>query len=615
MKKTKKEQQAVIISYAQNGEDIILNRAFREVHNGFYIDVGANHPSHLSVTKLFYDRGWKGINIEPDKRCFAKLALGRPRDINLPFALGQSNGKEMLWLFSDTGLSTTSNEIANKHRDRGYKYTKTEVAVRTLQSVLDEHGISEANFLKIDVEGAEESVLRGVDLTRFRPHVIVFEATEPLASKRVDSGIRQLLERHSYRFVLFDGLNSFFLANEHDHLSSHFNCAANPLDFFITEEKYKLIYENALLLRQNRYLQAALLKKELGHILWGKIRKLKAKVFQAVKNTCLPLKGLEQTESGKALAIEALQRHREILARQPMLEFTNPATNSAQVSNWEGLEYPGFEGKMQQRLTSCLCTRAQLESSAFRYWLKLLGLEFKLTRKVWEFAFIMQALYERGALHSGNKGLGFAVGEEALPALFASIGCEVMATDLDPGDERAKVWADTAQLATSLEKLRRPNICPDDTFSKLVSYRHEDMNQISSDLRDFDFTWSSCSFEHCGSIQQGLEFMMNQMECLKPGGIAVHTTEFNLSSNDETVSDGTTVIFRQKDIEQLIASLKSCGHDVEAVDYSVGNTDEDRAVDIMPYTAVPHLKLLLYDKYISTSIALICRRSSSTLCC
>ena len=337
--------------------------------------------------------------------------------------------------------------------------------------------------------------------------------------------------------------------------------------------------------------------------------KFKIKAFADLG--ALTLQGGGRAEPDNVLALEEMQRHREYLACQPLLEFTNPTAQSSRIGSWEGLDYPGYKSNSYQRVASCLCTRAQLESSAFRYWLKLLGLKFQLTRKVWEFAFILQALYERGALRSGNKGLGFAVGEEPLPAFFASIGCEVVATDLDPGDERAKVWADTAQLATSLDKLRRPNICPDKTFSRLVSFRHEDMNQISYDLRNFDFTWSSCSFEHCGSLQQGLNFIINQMACLKPGGVAVHTTEFNLSSNDATVSDGTTVIFRRKDIEQLVASLKSSGHDVEAVDYSIGNTDEDRAVDVMPYTAVPHLKLLLFDKYISTSIALIIRKSSS----
>jgi glycosyltransferase involved in cell wall biosynthesis len=336
--------------------------------------------------------------------------------------------------------------------------------------------------------------------------------------------------------------------------------------------------------------------------------KFKIKAFADLG--ALTLQSGGRAEPDNVLVLEELQRYRKRLACQPLLEFNNPTAQSSRIGSWEGLEYPDYEGKHYQRVASCFCTRAQLESSAFRYWVKLLGLKFQLHRKVWEFAFILQALYERGALRSGNKGLGFAVGEEPLPAFFASIGCEVVATDLDPGDERAKVWADTAQLATSLDKLRRPNICPDKTFSRQVSFRHEDMNQISYDLRNFDFTWSSCSFEHCGSLQQGMDFIINQMACLKPGGVAVHTTEFNLSSNDQTVSDGTTVIFRRKDIEQLVASLKSCGHDVEAVDYSIGNTDEDRAVDVMPYTAVPHLKLLLFDKYISTSIALIIKKSS-----
>src|SRR5579863_744930 len=75
-----------LVSYAQNGEDVLLGRAFGWQTDGFYIDVGANHPVNDSVTKAFYDRGWRGINIEPG-RVFEKLAAMRPRDVNLPIAL------------------------------------------------------------------------------------------------------------------------------------------------------------------------------------------------------------------------------------------------------------------------------------------------------------------------------------------------------------------------------------------------------------------------------------------------------------------------------------------------------------------------------------------------
>ena len=74
------------VSYAQNGEDVLLHRVFGGQETGFYVDVGAYHPVIGSITKAFYDRGWSGINIEPGS-VFAELAEARPRDVNLQMAV------------------------------------------------------------------------------------------------------------------------------------------------------------------------------------------------------------------------------------------------------------------------------------------------------------------------------------------------------------------------------------------------------------------------------------------------------------------------------------------------------------------------------------------------
>jgi len=288
-----------------------------------------------------------------------------------------------------------------------------------------------------------------------------------------------------------------------------------------------------------------------------------------------------------------------------------PATEDTQAFCYKKLSYPTGEAKSScaSRLTSMLCEKAYLDSPAARYWTSAMDQPWRLHRKLWEFCYVAQALYERGTLCEGKRGLGFAVGEEPLPALFASMGCEIVATDLDAEDERATAWAETAQLATSVDKLRRPRVCPDDVFRQRVSFRTADMNNIPEDLREFDFTWSSCSFEHCGSIDLGIAFICNQMACLRPGGLAVHTTEFNLSSNDETVSSGATVIFRKRDIDEMIRRLEEKGHVVEPLIYRLGDAQEDRHIDTFPYAESPHLKLLLADRFISTSIALIVRKS------
>ena len=258
---------------------------------------------------------------------------------------------------------------------------------------------------------------------------------------------------------------------------------------------------------------------------------------------------------------------------------------------------------------SSLCTFDQLDSPRFHHWAAALQEPWRAHRKLWELAYICQTLDERGMLQPGRRGLGFAVGAEKLPALFASRGCTITATDLPSDDERNRQWAQTGQWVGNLTSLSHPEICPEQAFRDNVSYRPVDMNKIPDDLTGYDFTWSTCSFEHCGGIELGLRFLEEQMRCLAPGGIAVHTTEFNLSSNDATVMDGNCVIFRLKDIEWIITALRDAGHDVEPLDLSTGTQELDRHIDVAPYSQDRHLRLDLFG-YASTSIGLIIRKST-----
>lgn len=129
-------------------------------------------------------------------------------------------------------------------------------------------------------------------------------------------------------------------------------------------------------------------------------------------------------------------------------------------------------------------------------------------------------------------------------------------------------------------------------------------------LSGFDFNWSSCSFEHLGSIDLGIRFLENQMKTLKPGGLAVHTTEYNLSSENETVEvDSNTVIFRRKDLEALANWVVREGHEIERLDFSLGNHSSDFHVDTPPYASAPHIRLLL-SGYVVTSVGLIIKKGT-----
>lgn len=264
------------------------------------------------------------------------------------------------------------------------------------------------------------------------------------------------------------------------------------------------------------------------------------------------------------------------------------------------------------RRKSELCKAMDWQTDWFRRWCNELNEPARFHRKQWEFIYVMQALWERDCIQSGSQGLVFAVGSEPLPSIFANYGCDILATDIFPEEGKQKGWTSGDQLCFGIESLNKRGLCDEETLKKHVRYRAVDMNDIPSDLSGFDFNWSSCSFEHLGTIQKGLDFLKNQLKTLKPGGWAVHTTEFNVSSNERTLDDCDTVIFRMRDLEALAKELRGMGHYVEELDYSLGGQPEDFAVDVFPHQEKNHLKLQL-NEFVVTSIGLIIQKKKSVL--
>lgn len=267
-----------------------------------------------------------------------------------------------------------------------------------------------------------------------------------------------------------------------------------------------------------------------------------------------------------------------------------------------------------QNLLSQLCRHSTLYSENFANWIDALGIEMRSHRKLWELGYILQALHENSMIGPGRRGLAFAVGQERVPSLLAARGCSILATDLADDDERNEAWAKTGQWSGSALDLHFPELCDQEIFRKRVRFRSVDMNRIPVDLQDFDFAWSTCSFEHCGSIELGIRFLENQMACLRPGGIAVHTTEFNLTSNDDTWTSGGTSIYRLCDIVEIADRLTSQGHKIRPLDLRTGAHQLDQFVDTPSeqppyYTANRHLRLAL-GPFACTSIGLIIEKAS-----
>lgn len=229
------------ISYAQNYEDVILWRALKHVKNGFYVDVGANDPIEDSVTKAFYDKGWRGINIEPVDQSFAFLQKSRPRDINLQVAASNKAGKIKFYEVKGTGLSTTKLEFARRHKaEHEYDVSEYEVKAQPLTDIFFEHKVTEINFLKIDVEGSEYFALKGLDLSIFRPWIILVESTLPNTQRESYGQWESLITNFKYHYVYFDGLNRFYVADEHSELDASFTVPPNYWDAFVTVKEHRL---------------------------------------------------------------------------------------------------------------------------------------------------------------------------------------------------------------------------------------------------------------------------------------------------------------------------------------------------------------------------------------
>lgn len=238
----------------------------------------------------------------------------------------------------------------------------------------------------------------------------------------------------------------------------------------------------------------------------------------------------------------------------------------------------------------------------------MLNHHFVFHRKLWEWVFVIHHLLQSGEVKPGARGLVFGVGSERLPALFAKLGARIVATDAPEEIGEANGWKATGQHSAASSQIRYEDIVDGRLFDERVSYEACDMNHIPDHLRDFDFNWSSCCFEHLGDLEAGKQFVVNAVEkCLRVGGVAVHTTEFNLTSDDDTLDSGQTVLYRRRDMVELVERLRSRGHEVQPFVVAPDAHPLDFHVDAPPYKNIPHLKLA-YEKYVGTSVGLVVRR-------
>ena len=231
------------VSYAQHGEDVILWRTLGHCQDVFYVDVGAFDPTYDSVTRALYERGWRGINIEPQPDRIAAFLRERPEDINLNLAIGERDGTATLSLPANPGWATIVD-----HATRGDEATgiqTLEVPVRRLDTLLNELGIHHVDVLKIDVEGAEASVVRGLLDGPVRPLVCVIEGVSPHDGRTAGDEAVRLLVAAGYVHCLFDGLNHYLTTDPS--LRESLSVPANPVDGYTTDLVRRMQAERAQL--------------------------------------------------------------------------------------------------------------------------------------------------------------------------------------------------------------------------------------------------------------------------------------------------------------------------------------------------------------------------------
>jgi len=219
----------MMVSYAGSAEDVMLRRFFGDQATGFYIDIGAHDPLIGSVTQHFFLSGWRGINIEPLPAFFQRLVAARPNDINLNVAVSENSGTlDLIVDHTEPGLSTMTQDLADEYARAGHRLERIEVPTRPLGDIVREHCAGRTvDFLKIDVEGHELEILRGIDLSVWRPRVILIEAgykPEAWAPMIVSAG---------YILAGSDLWNRYYVRTEDAERADLLRCPANVTDHYI----------------------------------------------------------------------------------------------------------------------------------------------------------------------------------------------------------------------------------------------------------------------------------------------------------------------------------------------------------------------------------------------
>jgi FkbM family methyltransferase len=318
----------MLISYAQNFEDVILWRALKHVDRGFYIDIGAQDPVVDSVSLAFYEKGWRGVHVEPIAAYAERLRQARPDETVVQAAVGTSAHTIAFWDFPDTGLSTGDPATAKMHERDNRKGMHIEVPCIRLSTILSDYRNRDIHWLKIDVEGMEREVIQSWRPAKPRPWIIVVESTKPLSTKIAFADWEPLLVRLGYEFVYFDGVNRFYVSCKHPELNTHFGPGPNFFDdFALSPTAPYCARSNA---EAARFCEQATASAEEAAILSRRMNELRAEATLQTKTFAKAVAVCENvieglTSRAKSLESDLLTRMEVLAARDAELVRTSEA--------------------------------------------------------------------------------------------------------------------------------------------------------------------------------------------------------------------------------------------------------------------------------------------------
>lgn len=198
-------------SYAQSGEDLILDTIFNGVKKGFYVDVGANNPFKQSNTYFFYKKGWSGLNIDALPGSMKAFNAHRKRDINIESAISNHEAVLEYYMFASTFYNTFSKEDSEKSKGVSELLEVRQLKTEKLSDILDKHAIEKVDFMTIDVEGFDLNVLKSNNWLKYVPSVIITECFTHDTAQIENSEIHNFLKEKGFIKFCSTPTNLFYL--------------------------------------------------------------------------------------------------------------------------------------------------------------------------------------------------------------------------------------------------------------------------------------------------------------------------------------------------------------------------------------------------------------------